>query len=294
MSPSTGHTLKSPSVSDGAEQDPGGGPLDEADAEELTLAAEAAEAEALAAEARAEAARARVRAAELRRRARTSPRTTRVATAGEPRGQHAPIDPPDTLPAHPAAADRSADDDTGHATAADPLPRRTRLRNELIRRLRRRSTMTVGALVVILLALASSGYIVRHHQDVTENDRRAAEFTAAARQGVVALTTLDFNRAKEDVQRVLDNSTGSFRADFQARATDFTTVIQQSRVATDGKVNATAIESMTEDSAVVLVAATSQVTNSAGARQEPRAWRLSVTVTRDGDQLRMSKVEFVP
>ncbi|MBF6472732.1 hypothetical protein IU428_13010 [Nocardia abscessus] len=240
------------------------------DVDELALAAEAAEAEAQAAEARAAAARARVRAAEGRRRAHAMSRRTGSAE-------------PDTKP---KVSDLAAEPES--------LPRRAQLRGIIAGRLRRRTVMVVGALAVIALALAGSGYTVWHHHEATEKDRRAAEFTAAARQGVVALTTLDFNRAKEDVQRVLDNSTGSFRGDFQARAADFTTVVQQSQVATEGKVNATAIESMTEDSAVVLVAATSQVTNSAGARQEPRAWRLSVTVSRDGDQLKMSKVEFVP
>ncbi|MFF7943332.1 hypothetical protein ACFZC5_26770 [Nocardia gamkensis] len=310
MSPSTGRTVESPPLSDGDEQAPAGNPLDEADAEELTLAAEAAEAEAQAAEARAEAARARVRAAESRRRARTAPRRpiaaetksapapARQTTAGdEPGDEQTPGHLPETHSDDPAQPITSTDDDPGditHPAGAESLPRSARLRGTLVRRLRSRSAMVAAALVVIVLALAGSGYSIRHHHDITENDRRAAEFTAAARQGVVALTTLDFKRANEDVQRVLDNSTGSFRGDFQARATDFTTVIQQSQVATEGKVNATAIESMTKDSAVVLVAATSQVTNSAGARQEPRAWRLSVTVTRDGDQLKMSKVEFVP
>ena len=63
---------------------------------------------------------------------------------------------------------------------------------------------------------------------------------------------------------------------------------------TDVTVNATAVESMSPDSAVVLVAATSRVTNAAGAKQEPRAWRLSVNLERDGGQVKMSKVEFVP
>jgi len=43
----------------------------------------------------------------------------------------------------------------------------------------------------------------------------------------------------------------------------------------------------------VLVAAKSQVTNAASAQQQPRAWRLSVTMQRDNGQLKMSKVEFV-
>jgi Mce-associated membrane protein len=54
------------------------------------------------------------------------------------------------------------------------------------------------------------------------------------------------------------------------------------------------VQSVTADSATVLVAATSEVTNAAGALREPRAWRLIVTVSRDGGLLKMSRVEFVP
>jgi Mce-associated membrane protein len=59
-------------------------------------------------------------------------------------------------------------------------------------------------------------------------------------------------------------------------------------------VTATAVESMTADTATVLVAATSRVTNAAGAKQEPRAWRLAVNLARDGGQIKLAKVEFVP
>lgn len=124
--------------------------------------------------------------------------------------------------------------------------------------------------------------------------QRAAAFAAGAKQGVINMTSLDFNKAKEDVARVIDSSTGEFRDDFQQRAADFTKVVEQSKVVTEGTVNATAVESMNEHSAVVLVAATSRVTNSAGAKDEPRAWRLKVTVTEEGGQYKMSKVEFVP
>jgi len=51
---------------------------------------------------------------------------------------------------------------------------------------------------------------------------------------------------------------------------------------------------MTDNTATVLVAASSRVTNAAGAKEEPRAWRLSVNLARDGDQIKLAKVEFVP
>jgi Mce-associated membrane protein len=65
-------------------------------------------------------------------------------------------------------------------------------------------------------------------------------------------------------------------------------------VVTQGTINATAVESMGEHSASILVAATSRITNAAGAKDEARVWRLRVTVTEDSGQYKMSKLEFVP
>jgi Mce-associated membrane protein len=50
---------------------------------------------------------------------------------------------------------------------------------------------------------------------------------------------------------------------------------------------------MNAHSASILVAATSRITNAAGAKDEPRVWRLRVTVTEEGGQYKMSKLEFV-
>lgn len=174
------------------------------------------------------------------------------------------------------------------------------LRLGRLHRLRRRpkwsSVAAAVAILIIVAALAGSGYMIKEHHDAGRKRERAPEFTAAARQGVVTLTSLDFNNAKQGVQRILDNSTGSFKDDFVKMADDFTKVVEQSKVVSQGTVQAAAVDldTMTDNSAVVLVASTSEVTNAAGAKQDPRSYRLIVTVARDGDQLKISKVEFVP
>ncbi|CCK63507.1 hypothetical protein [Mycobacterium canetti] len=244
----------------------------QADAMALAAEAEAAEAEALAA-----AARARARAARLKREALA------MAPAGD---EDVPEDYADWEDAEDYDDYEAADQE-----AARPASWRRRLRV----RLPRLSTIAMAAAVVIICGFTGlSGYIVWQHHEATERQQRAAAFAAGAKQGVINMTSLDFNKAKEDVARVIDSSTGEFRDDFQQRAADFTKVVEQSKVVTEGTVNATAVESMNEHSAVVLVAATSRVTNSAGAKDEPRAWRLKVTVTEEGGQYKMSKVEFVP
>ncbi|MFN3001812.1 hypothetical protein [Mycolicibacterium wolinskyi] len=247
--------------------------------------AEQAEAEAEEAEAIAAAARARARAIRLRREAEQ-------AAKSEP-------DPPsDGVETAQVAADADADDavvDEIKESAAEEAPaiehdRRLRAPGS---RFWKRLAVGVAALATIAL-LSASGFMVVNHRQVQAEQQRAAEFAAAARQGVVTLMSLDFNHAKEDVQRIIDSSTGQFKADFEATADDFTKVAEQSKVVTDVTVNSTAVDSMTDDSAVVLVAATSHITNAAGAKQDPRNWRLSVSVARDGDQIKLSKVEFVP
>lgn len=237
------------------------------------ILAEEAEAEAEAAEAAAEAARARARAIRLRRQAQET-----AAAVDE-----API--AEVAADEPAADDSESDLVAEPAESADESPRRRSLRGVL----------AAGAAALLIVALLGiSAAIMWHHNGVEADRQRADEFTAAARLGVVNMTSLDFNNAKEGVQHILDSSTGEFKADFTSRANDFVKVVQESKVVTKGTVNLTAVQSMSVDSAVVLVAATSEVTNSAGAKNDPRAWRLKVTVNRDGGVLKMAKVEFVP
>ena len=152
----------------------------------------------------------------------------------------------------------------------------------------------VSAVLLIGASFTLSGLIVWQHRQATARQAREAEFVAAAEKGVVALLSLDYHHAKEDVQRVIDASTGAFKDDFARDADDFVKTAQDAKAVTVGSVSAAALESVNGDSGVVLLAASSKVTNANGAQQDPRSWRMSVTLTRDGGQVKMSNVEFVP
>ena len=250
---------------------------------------EEAEAEAAEAEALAAAARARARAARLRREALAKAEAeaeTETETEAETEAEVA-----EEETAAEEEADEEADDETLETAEPESVDRLTKWRRRFPSL---SATSKVAAIILILCFAGASGYMVWQHRDAAQREQRAAKFVAGARQGVVNMTSLDFNKAKEDVQRVIDSSTGEFRDDFQKRAKDFATVVEQSKVVTEGTVNAAAVESMDKHSALVLVSATSRITNSAGAKDEPRVWRLRVTVTEDGGQYKMSKVDFVP
>ena len=155
---------------------------------------------------------------------------------------------------------------------------------------------TVLAALVTIAALAGTGWMIVEHRKAAREREQIAEFTAAARQGAVTMTSLNFNDAPAGVRRILDNSTGSFKDDFSKMADDFVKVVEQSKVVAQGSVQSAALDrnTLTKDSAVVLVASTSEVTNAAGAKQEPRTYRLMITVARDGGRIKIAKVEFVP
>jgi Mce-associated membrane protein len=201
-------------------------------------------------------------------------------------------EPTDTdVPSDEVATDEIVDiDDADNAADAEPT-RRRRLK------LPRIGLKFVAAGLVILLSLGLfgvGGWMIWHHHRVVAEQQRSAEFVAAARQGVVTLMSLDFNHAEDDVKRIIDNTTGDFRKDFESQAPEFTDVAKQSKVVTEATVNAAAVQSMTKDTATVLIAVTTRVSNMANKQQEPRSWRLSVDVARDGGQIKLAKVEFVP
>jgi len=150
-----------------------------------------------------------------------------------------------------------------------------------------------GALAAGLLALA--GYLVWQHKAMAQERHSAAEFAAAARQDVINLMSIDYNTADDSVKRVLDGSTGRFRANFADTADDFVKALKDEKIITKATVNQVAVESTTGDSAVVLVSATSHREGPQAPKdqQEPRLWRIAVTLEREGDQIKMSAVEFV-
>ncbi|WP_245234019.1 hypothetical protein [Mycobacterium sp. PS03-16] len=244
----------------------------------LAARALAEEAEAQAAEALAAAAQARARAARLRERA--DGLTT-----------HDAVEADDVAADEPTVGE--ADDDADEPAGDEERP-------EAVVAARRRFPRTRWGTVVLTLTLlctaafsAAGAYVVWQHREAVAHQQQSAEYAAAARQIVFTLMSIDAAKAKDNVAQILDNSTGEFHDEFAGAAEDFVKLAQDGQVVTDVNVKAAAVEKMAGDTAEVLVTATSTVTNAAGADKQPRMWRLSVTVVRDGDRLKMSKMEFV-
>jgi len=149
----------------------------------------------------------------------------------------------------------------------------------------------LGVLVAgLALLLAFAGW--REVQIRRAEDLRG-QMLQAARDGLIALTTIDHNQADRDVQRILDASTGGFREDFEQRAEGFKDAARKARSISVGTVNEAAIESADGDHGRVLVAMTVMTSNRGVPEQHPKAWRTRVTVTRGDRGFKVAAVEFV-
>jgi Mce-associated membrane protein len=247
--------------------------------DDAELAAAQAEDEAAEAEAAATAARARAKAASLRRQAQDEEAKRAAVASTEPEA-------PDLDTA--AVFEDEAEDEDDEQDDLEEDGHRFKLVWWWP------AVAIPVAILVLCGTLFASGYFIKQHQEAVALRDLKSQFETGARQDVVNLMSLNFNSAQVDLQRVIDSTSGQFHEDFQKSAKDFLSVMKESKVVTTASVSAVAVESMTQDSAVVLVAAVSQVANTASGQPTPRNWRLSVTVNKVNDQIKMSRVEFVP
>jgi Mce-associated membrane protein len=163
-----------------------------------------------------------------------------------------------------------------------------------LRQLGSENVAVSAAFVLIGGFLAVSGYVVQYHHRAAHEQHRAEEFAAAARQGITALMSIDANTARDGVQRIIDDSTGPFKTGVLLGADDLVKAVEDSKVSTKVAVKAVAVESMTDDSAVVLVTTRAEVANPGQSNPPPRAWRVVMTIQRDGGKLKIAKVESLP
>jgi Mce-associated membrane protein len=181
----------------------------------------------------------------------------------------------------------------GDADETESAPKRSRRWWPRVRRPARKAVGIGTAAVVIGVSLLATAYMVWQHLSLVREQRHSAEFAAAARRGIEMMMSIDPDHAKEDVQRTTDNTTGTLKSQLEATSTYMVKSAQDAKVTTKATVQDTAVESMTDNSAVVLVVAKSDTTNPDNSKRPTVFWRLSVNIDRDGGQLKMSKVDFV-
>ena len=156
----------------------------------------------------------------------------------------------------------------------------------------RLSVTVVLSFVVVLAALC--GWLGFRAEQARHDDELRARLVQAARQGAVNLTTVDYKNAESDVQRILDSSTGQFREEFEARSAPFIDVVKKAKSTSVGTVTEAGLESLTGQQGSVLVSVTVKTVSNEQAEQQPRYWRMRMTVDQQAGGAKVSKVDFVP
>lgn len=175
---------------------------------------------------------------------------------------------------------RSAEADLGIAVVTSPS---TSLRLPAL----------VGALILIALTGLAAYLGVRAYQ-ANQVTQEREQLLQVARQGALNLTTIDWEHADADIERILGSSTGQFHEDFSQRSKPFVAVLEKTQSKSVGTVTEAGLESFSGNEAQALVAVSVVTTNPGAPDQTPRNWRMRVTVQSDGDDPKVSNVEFVP
>ena len=163
------------------------------------------------------------------------------------------------------------------------MPRRQRPQKSL--RQRFSGTLkpaSVGVVIIVALAGLGGWLGYRVHQDREVQAQRNL-FVQVARQTAINLTTIDYEEVDADINRVLDWATGAFHDEFQNRSKPFVEVVKKVQSKSEGTIAEAGLLTYTKDQAQVLVAIA--VKTSMGAAppdQEPRRWRMRLTVDKTG------------
>lgn len=153
----------------------------------------------------------------------------------------------------------------------------------------------VTGLVAVLASAGLCGWLGWHAFQANQAEQQRAKFIQAGRQGALNLTTINYAEADADVQRILDGATGSFYDNFRQRAPGFVEVLKQAQSKSQGAVTEASLESVDGDKAQVLVAVTVNTSNAGAPQQDPRLWRMRISVQKVGrNSAKVSNVQFVP
>lgn len=197
---------------------------------------------------------------------------------------------------HADSADGTLTDSAGHGAAdgaqADDVSN-DEPRGTSPRRRGRRAAAAAGLVVTVAVAALAGWQGFRLYQTRSVNSQRA-QYIQVARQAAINLTTIDFEHADRDIQRVVDLAAGEFRDDFAKRSPAFVEVVKKAHSKSEGTITEAALESQSHDIAQVLVVVRVAVTNSGAPEQEPRRWRMRMSVQNVGQEMKISQVAFVP
>lgn len=159
------------------------------------------------------------------------------------------------------------------------------------------SPIRLGAIVGSAAFIALAGLLGRLGYEVHQEHHDQAQremFVQTARQAALNLTTIDWQKADADVQRIVDSATGTFQTDFSQRSQPFVAVVKQVKSTSVGTITESALESTSGDEARVIVVASVKTTMPDQPDAQPKHWRMRISLQKvNGSDIKISNVAFI-
>lgn len=151
----------------------------------------------------------------------------------------------------------------------------------------------IAGLAGVLVSTVVVGWLGFHAEAAHKSAGQREMFVQAARRTAVELTTVDYQDAQGDVQRVLDSATGAFYERFSKRAPLLIETVTREHSQAVSSVSEAGLEWQSGDEAQVLVAVSVASKALGGLDMRPHEMRMRMTVQRVGKQAKVSDVEYV-
>ncbi|WP_375487667.1 Mce protein [uncultured Mycobacterium sp.] len=181
----------------------------------------------------------------------------------------------------------------GDIKRADPTD--TKFKNAVRRRTKSGEGLAfvVGAVTVVGLT-GLVGWLGYRAYESHQAEKQLEVFMQVGRQSALDLTTIKHNEVEADVQRILDLATGTFHDDLKQRLQPFVDEVRHEQSNIEGAINEAGLQTVTNDSARVLLAVSVRTTTAAVPEPHSNRFRMCIEVQRVGDTVKVSNVEFVP
>jgi Mce-associated membrane protein len=214
-----------------------------------------------------------------------------AATAEQP---HVDASSDDESAADTSASADDTDDEASEGTEAPATESRSRWRRLFSRRAisPQRAALAFGITALTAVTVLLGWQVVQLHRKHAAEQQLAA-YLQAGKQGALNLTTIDWQHADADVERILDSATGRFHDDFAGRAPGFVEVVKQTQSHTEGTILEAGIEHETDSGAAILVAVQVGSTQLGQTDQRTRSWQMRIDVENAAGSPKVQNVEFV-
>jgi Mce-associated membrane protein len=154
----------------------------------------------------------------------------------------------------------------------------------------------IGGLAVLLVGLLVAVVMTAASRESADEELTAAhqEVAEAARTEAVAFLTVDHADMEPVIEAVLAGATGDFAEQYASQREKLTREAVRTEATSTAEVVALGVGDLDDDSATVLVAANSTVTNTSTATEgEVRYYRLRLDLVREDERWLTSNVQFV-